>query len=461
MVTGLQRLASFANPEFFKLQRMRMATFPHPRFIFSGEKRPHEILLPRGLLVKVRKLLERAGATISVQDVRRSVSTLDLEFAGTLTDRQRVAVSALLTADDGIFVAPPGSGKTVIACAVIGARKVSTLILVHKQPLVDQWRTQLTTLLGLETKQIGILASAKKKRIGIVDIAMLQSLVRSQDCTEILAQYGQVIIDECHHVPATSYEAVMKQCSSKYLLGLTATPKRKDSLEVLLYQQCGPIRHEIKIGEGHTLAKSLNVRQTAFRIPDELGQKPPYHLIAELLATDEARNRVIADDIVEVLGRGSFALVLADRKDQIKTLESMVRKASDAKYGIFCLEGLMSPKQRRQMLADISTTRKDGKPTVLLATASLVGEGFDLPDLDTLFLASPISFEGRLVQYVGRLDRAAEGKADVEVFDYVDTACAVLLKMHVFRGRLKTFQKLGYVAPEYLTSGTTRSYTAS
>ena len=212
----------------------------------------------------------------------------------------------MLTTEDGIFVAPPGSGKTVIACAVIGERKASTLILVHKQPLIDQWRNQLTTLLGLETKQISILAGAKKKRTGIVDIAMLQSLVRSQDCAEILAEYGQVIVDECHHVPATSFEAVMKQSMSKYLLGLTATPKRKDSLEVLLYQQLGPIRHEIKIGEGHSLAKSLNARQTAFRVPDELGQKPPYHLIAELLATDEARNRMIADDIVNVLGRSRF-----------------------------------------------------------------------------------------------------------------------------------------------------------
>ena len=451
VVTGLQRLASFANPEFFKLQRMRMATFPRSRFIFSGEKRPNEILLPRGLLVKVTKLLERAGARISVQDARRSGVKIDLKFKGSLTERQQTAVTALLAADDGIFVAPPGSGKTVIACAVIGERKASTLILVHKQPLIDQWRTQLTTLLGLEVKQIGILAGPKKKRTGIVDIAMLQSLVRSQDCTQILAGYGQVIVDECHHVPATSFEAVMKQCTSKYLLGLTATPKRKDSLEVLLYQQCGPIRHEIRIGEGHTLSKSLNVRQTAFRVPDELGQKPPYHLIAELLATDEDRNRMIADDIVEVLGHGRFALVLADRKDQIKTLESMVRKSSEAMYGIFCLEGLMSPKRRRQMLTDIAAARKDGKPIVLLATASLVGEGFDLPDLDTLFLASPISFEGRLVQYVGRLDRAFDGKANVEVFDYVDASCGVLLKMH--RGRLKTFQKLVYDIPQAMQPG--------
>jgi superfamily II DNA or RNA helicase len=446
VVTGLQRLASFANPEFFKLQRMRMATFPHPRFIFSGEKRPNEILLPRGLLVKVTKLLERAGATISVLDLRRPGAELDLEFEGTLTERQQMAVTSLLSTEDGIFVAPPGSGKTVIACAVISERKTSTLILVHKQPLIDQWRTQLTTLLGLEAKQVGVLAGAKKKRTGIVDIAMLQSLVRSQDCAKFLSEYGQVIVDECHHVPATSFEAVMKQCTSRYLLGLTATPKRKDSLEVLLYQQCGPVRHEISIGEGHSLAKSLNVRPTVFRLQEEHGQKPPYHVIAELLATDEARNRMIADDIVEMLGHGRFSLVLADRKDQVKALESMVRKSSDGMFGIFCLEGLMSPKRRRQMLTDIATARENGKPTVLLATASLVGEGFDLPDLDTLFLASPISFEGRLVQYVGRLDRAAEGKAEVEVFDYVDASCAVLLKM--YRGRLKTFQKLGYDIPQ-------------
>ena len=234
----------------------------------------------------------------------------------------------------------------------------------------------------------------------------------------------------------------MKQCSSKYLLGLTATPRRKDSLEVLLYQQCGPIRHEIKVGEGHSISKNLRVRETGFHLPEAIGHKPPYHMIAELLATDPSRNGCIAADIVKALRCGRFPLVLADRKDQIATLESMVRQSGDDSFAVFCLQGVLSAKRRRQMLIDITTARAKGLPTVLFATASLVGEGFDLPDLDTLFLAAPISFEGRLIQYVGRLDRVAEGKTDVEVFDYLDGSNPILLKMH--RGRLKTFQKLGY-----------------
>ena len=189
VVTSLQRLASFANPEFFKLQRMRMATFPHPRFIFSGETRPNEMLLPRGLITKVTKLLERAGASVSLKDLRRFGASLNVEFLGALTPRQKMAVETVVAMDDGIFVAPPGNGKTVMACAMIGERKTSTLILVHKQPLVDQWRIQLSNLIGLNAKEIGVFAGTKKKLSGRVDIAMIQSLVRSPDCASIRTGY--------------------------------------------------------------------------------------------------------------------------------------------------------------------------------------------------------------------------------------------------------------------------------
>jgi superfamily II DNA or RNA helicase len=364
-----------------------------------------------------------------------------------------LATSELLKWDSGIFVAPPGSGKTVVACDLISERNTSTLVLVHKQPLIDQWSIEIIASLGLDVKQIGFLGGSKRKRRGIVDIAMLQSLFRSQECSAILSQYGLVVIDECHHVPASSFEAVMKQCASRYVLGLTATPRRKDSLEVLLYQQCGPIRDEIRFDELSSCSKSVTVRDTGFRLPETLGANPPYHRIAQLISTDESRNRLIANDILVALHQGRFPVVLADRLDQIKTLQTMVIGSANGSVETFCLEGAQSSKRRRQVLTDIDKAKAGGRPAVLLATASLIGEGFNLPELDTLFLASPISFEGRLIQYVGRLQRSAAGKDNVIVFDYVDESCAVLHKM--YHGRIKTYQKLGYEIPlkDSITAG--------
>jgi superfamily II DNA or RNA helicase len=451
LVAALQRLATFANPEFFKLQRMRMATYPHQRFIFSGEKRSDVMLLPRGLIGKVQNCLEQAGAKVAIRDRRMIGCGHEFRFEGALTDRQQTAVDELLKSDSGIFVALPGIGKTVIACALIAERKTSTLVLVHKQPLADQWRNEICATLGLTPKQIGTLSGSKRKRTGIVDIAMLQSLARSQDCTAILAEYGFVVIDECHHIPAASFESIMKQCAAKYILGLTATPRRKDGLEVLLFQQCGPVRHEIKRGEVPATPGSVRIRETGLEMPDLLGANPPYHLIAEVVATDVLRNRLIATEIAAALQMGRFPVVLADRREQVGVLEDLVMELADPTTETYRLEGPLSAKGRRQVLSDVMRARGNGKPVALFATASLVGEGFNLPELDALFLASPISFEGRLVQYVGRLQRVAVSKLDVVVFDYLDSACPVLLKM--CRGRIKAYQKLGFeiVLPESLS----------
>lgn len=453
LITAIQRLATFANPEFFKLQRMRMATYPQPRFIFSGEKRPDVLLMPRGLAQKVRACLEKAGANVALLDSRRPGTEHPFEFAREPTERQKLAVSDLLKCDSGIYVAPPGTGKTVVACAVMGARKTSTLVLVHKQPLIDQWRGEIGASLGLDPKQIGVLGNAKKKRTGVIDVAMLQSLVRSPDCAGILSEYGLVIVDECHHVPAASFESVMKQCAAKYILGLTATPKRKDGLEVLLYQQCGPVCHEIRVDEIQSCLKSVTVRQTGFNPAGGLGTSPPYHLLAQLVSTDVDRNRMIAKDVADALQHRRFPIVLADRKEQLGALERLVREASAHSLETYCLKGSLSPKMRRQILASVAQAREEGRPVALFATASLVGEGFNLPELDTLFLAAPISFEGRLVQYVGRLQRDAAGKSDVAVYDFVDANCPIFLKM--FRKRFNTYQKLGYdvIGAESLFAG--------
>jgi superfamily II DNA or RNA helicase len=459
LVKKLKRCASFPNPEFYKRQRMRMETYPERRFLFSGELRVDELMLPRGVLEKATEILSSAGASVVVQDERIRGKRLVLDFSGTLTPVQEEAISVLKKHDQGILVAPPGVGKTVMACALIAKRKVSTLILVHRQPIMDQWKASLVKFLGMNPKEIGMLGGTKKKRTGKLDLVMMQTLANSQEMEDIVADYGQVIIDECHHIPATSFEALMKQFPAKFVLGLTATPYRKDRLEKILFHQCGPVRHEIKSADGGKLGKSVTIRETGFRLPDDVGPKPPYHVIAQLVTTDPRRNASIVADIVSALKAERFPLVISDRKDQIESLRSMIvesAKGEGSNLGAlrtFRLEGGMSAKERRGILAEIGLTREEGTPLVVFATASLIGEGFDMPELDALVLATPLSFEGRMVQYAGRLHRLAEGKEDVMIYDYLDSYCAVFIKM--YRERIKAYKKMGYtiVEPDHFFGG--------
>jgi superfamily II DNA or RNA helicase len=325
--------------------------------------------------------------------------------------------------------------------------------LVHKQPLADQWTGQLTALLGLAKKEIGALSGTRKKLRGKVDVAMLQTLARMENLDMIVATYGQVIVDECHHVPAVSFEAVMKQCSTKYVLGLTATPDRKDGLEKLLYFQCGPAVHTMTTERAAHLVKRADIRETGFRIPEALGANPPYHIVAELLAADPFRNALIAADVATSLDAGRFPLVIADRKNQLGLLMELLRqRAPRCVPTVFSVDGGVSPKARRKLLVEMTGARRLGLPCVLFSTASLIGEGVDLPELDTLVLARPLSFEGRLIQYAGRLHRTAEGKTGVTVLDYVDSQWPVALSM--YRNRLRAYRKMGYevVEPEALLS---------
>ncbi len=459
LVKQLKRCASFPNPEFYKRQRMRMETYPERRFLFSGSLRVDELILPRGVLEKATGILQKAGASVIVQDERSKGKRMALDFSGTLTPVQEDAISVLKKYDQGVLVAPPGVGKTVMACALIAKRKVSTLVLIHRQPIMDQWKTSFVKFLGINPKEIGMLGGAKKKRTGKLDLVMLQTLAKNPDMDEIVADYGQVIVDECHHIPASSFEALMKQFPAKFVLGLTATPYRKDRLEKILFHQCGPVRHEIKSADGGRLGKSVTIRETGFRLPDDVGPKPPYHVIARLITSDPRRNASIVSDIVAALKAERFPLVISDRKDQIETLRSMVTESAKLPdFGLdrletFRLEGGMSAKERREILAQIVSAREEGSPLVVFATASLIGEGFDMPELDALVLATPLSFEGRMVQYAGRLHRLAEGKDDVMIYDYVDSYCAVFIKM--YRERIKAYRKMGYkiVEPDHFFGG--------
>jgi hypothetical protein len=402
IIARLKKTASFANPDFYKLQRMRMQTYPHPRFIFSGELRTDRIFLPRGVLDETVKILSAAGAKVIIRDERIAKKKIDVTFSGALSGAQVEAVKAMRKSDFGILLAPPGAGKTVMGCALIAERKVSTLVLVHRQPLLEQWQERITSFLGVPRKEIGRLSGAKKKMTGRVDLAMLQSLTRLEDLTEIAQVYSQVIIDECHHIPAASFEAILKQLPARYIVGLTATPYRKDGLEKILFQQCGLIRHEMAPVGGGLLEKVVEIHETNLRLSADLGPQPPYHVLMECLVSDSVRNGLIADLTVQSLKEKRFPLVISDRKEHLDLLASAVRERFQD-FELVRLDGDLSPKQRRDAIARIHERRRAGRSVLLMSTASLVGEGFDLPELDTLIVGTPFSFEGRMVQYAGRI----------------------------------------------------------
>lgn len=307
LINALKRLATFANPKFYELQRLRFPTYPHPRFIFAGETQPGRLLLPRGVIDSCLQLLRSAGAQVVVRDSRNAGKKMKIHFNGTLLPAQADAVQALSRSDIGILVAPPGAGKTVIACALLAKRKVATLVLVHRQPLMDQWKERLSTFLGVPQEDVGAYGSSKKKLSGRIDIAMIQTLTRSPDAEDIFSRYGQLIIDECHHVPAITFESLLKQSPARYVLGLTATPYRKDGHQKIMFMQCGPVRHEMRKVEGQTISRQVIVRETEFRIAKGLGERPPLHVFWEELIADQGRLELVVGDIVSSVRQGVLA----------------------------------------------------------------------------------------------------------------------------------------------------------
>lgn len=438
LVAALKRLAMLANPVFFEKQRLRFGTYNIPRFIFCGEIDTDRLILPRGVQAAAESLVRKAGGKIEIEDKRPITNSCEFEFHGELSADQQVAVDAMLEHDDGVLLAPPGAGKTVMGCSVIAKRKVSTLILVHRKPLMEQWRSRLQQFLDLEKKDIGTLGDESK---GVV-IGMVQTLAKSPYPEALFAPYSQVIIDECHHVPAASFEAVMKTCPARFFLGLTATPNRKDGLQKILFLQCGPIRHRMEVAVDPDITRRLIIRDIHLGLPPE-NLRMPVHQVWDMLANHEERNRLIADDIAGALSDKRNCVVLSDRKGHLETLEKLLKETMPACVDcIHRIDGGMSKKTRAAILEKVDCHAVAHQGFVLLATSSLIGEGFDLPALDTLFLTLPISFKCRIIQYAGRLHRKNEGKSEVRIYDYVEPEHPLASHMH--RKRLSAFRGMGY-----------------
>jgi superfamily II DNA or RNA helicase len=435
--------ASIANPKFYELQRLRKSTWDTPRFIRGYDVTVDDhLILPRGLRHTVTKIIEDAGSRLDLTDVRNPGHEIDVAFAAELTGRQSGAVSAVLAHDEGVLVAPPGSGKTVMACAVIAERSTSTLVLVDRKALAEQWRSRVEQFLGVRPGQVG---GGRRKLTGVVDVAMLPSLARRDDIAELTSGYGQVIVDECHHLGAAAYEHSVKRIGAQFWLGLTATPTRRDGLGGIVTWQLGPVRHTMAQEDQGLLAAAsytnfgprrvLYVHETDFEC-DDVSDLAAVH---RALVADQARNAQIVDDVVAALGRGRNCLVLTRR---VAHLDVLAARLAQRGHEALVLQGGLSVTERRATVSRVAeATAGDG--VLVIGTTPFIGEGFDAPALDTLFLAGPVSFDGLLIQCAGRVVRAGLGKDVAEVHDYHDRAVPIIAAS--LPRRMPGYRALGFV----------------
>jgi len=447
LLNQLKHLAAFQNPEFYRKQKMRFSTHATPRVICCSEIIEGYLSLPRGCLHDVETLLKEYGVKLTLNDKRVEGQKTEFQFQGTLSSEQQEALKGILSDEFGVFVAPPGTGKTVLAIAAITERKINTLVLVHRKPLMEQWRLQISALLGIEKKEIGRIGGGKNKSTGVIDIAMVQSMDTRDGVDDRIADYGFVIVDECHHVGAFSFEKVLTQAKAKYVLGLTATPYRRDGHQSIIHFQCGPVCHRIKQNDPaqHLADACVLSRETALLYDWKDDSK--IHDLWRAMITDEQRNRMIVDDTTQALAEGRFPLILTERRDHLEKLAELLRGKVDS---LILLYGGLKQKKRQEVMEQLKECPA-GNRKLIIATGSYIGEGFDEPRLDTLFLTMPSSFKGRIVQYAGRLHRQYADKQSIRIYDYVDNNISVLASM--FRKRIKTYKMLGYSIGEQNSLG--------
>ena len=436
LANRLIRLAAFQNPEFYKAQAMRISVWDKPRVIGNAENYPQHIALPRGCLDAAQDLLRDNGIACDLRDERYPGEPVDVSFMGALRLDQEVAVAAMLHHDAGVLCAPTAFGKTVTAAALISRRGVNTLVLVHRTELLKQWQERLQAFLGVGKGVVGTIGGGKAKPTGKIDIAVMQSLSRQGEVNPLVESYGHVIVDECHHVGAVSFDAILKRTKAKFVLGLTATPIRRDGQQPIIFMQCGPIRYTAAkpTSAPHDLEVVPRSRFSRIDLPPEAGIQDVFRHIAN----DQSRTEAVAAEVKEAFEQGRKVLVLTERTQH---LDAILAALAGQVPSPFVLHGRLSKKQRAAVIAELDAL-PPGASRILLATGKLLGEGFDHPPLDTLVLAMPVSWKGTLQQYAGRLHREHASKTHVRIIDFVDTGHPALHRM--WDKRQRGYRAMGY-----------------
>jgi superfamily II DNA or RNA helicase len=449
IVTNKARLEPTSSPERESLREVcRRLTFPNPTWL-ENDKRgfwngatPRELcfarwdgnalVIPRGFTEQAKALLGRAGISVTLGDRRRVLPEADFTFTGTLRDYQQEAIDAMLKRGFGVLEAPTGSGKTVMALACIAARKQPALIVVHTTELLHQWVARIETFLGIPAGEVGIIGTGKQQAGERITVALIQSLYKC--ASEVSQHIGHLIVDECHRAPSRTFTEAVSAFDCKYMLGLSATPWRRDGLSRLLWWHLGDKVHAVPrqdlVEHGQILVADVVFRDTDFTTNLDASEK--YSLVLSFLTQDHHRNTLIAQDVAhEALNGSGVCLVLSDRKSHCQTLTELLEGMGT---DVAMLTGDTAAAERKRIVEAVNA----GSIRVLVATGQLIGEGFDCKRLSTLFITTPVKFDGRVIQYLGRILRPAPGKARPKVFDYVDHQVGVLHASA--RGRARVYQ---------------------
>lgn len=439
-LSTLRHIAVFKNPEYYARQKMRLPVYNIPRFIDCADKNDTELILPRGCLEEIIVCCKESDCELEIEDKTQGGEAIAVSFYGELTDLQSEAVTALLEHKTGVLSAGTGFGKTVIACNIISHLQKNTLIFVHRVNLLQQWKMVVKEFLHIDAGTVG---GGVDKRTGQVDIALIQSIKPDENETmpDFLSQYGCAIVDECHHVSAFMFEKVMKAVTAEYVYGLTATPYRRDGHEKIIFMQCGPIRYKTdqkKLALSHGFSHYLVPKFMPYSSPELENKDGKINDCFNFIVMNEKRNEKICLDVKAVLEEERTPLVLSERIEHLKLLKE---KLAGMAQHIVLISGKGTVKQKRETLEMLNAVPQN-ESLVILATGKYVGEGFDHPRVDSLFLTMPVSWKGVLNQYVGRLHRKDENKKEVRIYDYVDFKMPLLEKM--YHKRLKEYKNLGY-----------------
>lgn len=454
VLNHLKRIAAFKNPEFYSKQALRLSTYAIPRIISCFDITNEYLAMPRGCGDATRSFLNDNAVTYTITDKTNHGNKISVSFQGEEREEQLEAINALLPYTNGILHATTAFGKTVTAAAIIARKKVNTLILVHSKALLKQWHDRLTEFLNIDYPKheeknkrgrrkvfspIGCFDSSGNTLHGIIDIALIQSCLDEDGVKPFVQDYGMVIVDECHHVSSITFEQVLMSIKTHTIYGLTATPIRKDGHQPIIFMQCGPIRFSTDVKSQiakQSFDRFLIPRFTSYNsiLEDRLSIATLYKYLSE----DEIRNNLIVEDICKAVNTGRTPIILTNRTAHVSVLAEKLKATIK---NVISLTGAGTTREKREAMQRLQTI-PDSEQLVIVATGKYIGEGFDYPRLDTLFLALPISWKGLLTQYAGRLHREYEGKKDVRIYDYIDIHEPICDSM--YRKRLKGYAAIGY-----------------